>query len=238
MDGNGFFGYRHFQQEEWLRGLASVANHFKGKPQVSKNARDWYNDFIFLKKKALDVNLGCLRGPAAERWNVQPLNLVCAATIESLNENSAFVMSGDKAAPLWLSAFGPDVRGNYYYREGQEDADDTYALLDQDWTNLRDRQFPDKFQLLQRKIQGIIVKGVHQFSHKIVWKSVSLSGLRLATSDKMGEPLCLEMDSSVSKIVTKKYICTQDDDDSACLDNPQSHQFNKYLVHCHLPCYW
>ena len=56
------------------------------------------------------------------------------------------------------------------------------------------------------------------------WKSVSVTGLHLATTDKNGELLCLEGDSDSSKIVTRKCICI-DDDDSACLDNPQSQWF-------------
>ena len=34
-DHNGFFGDRHFNTSEWLQGLAFVAHHFKGKPNVS-----------------------------------------------------------------------------------------------------------------------------------------------------------------------------------------------------------
>lgn len=56
------------------------------------------------------------------------------------------------------------------------------------------------------------------------WKSVSVTGLHLASMDKNGEPLCLERDSNSSRIVTNKCICI-DDDDSACVDNPQSQWF-------------
>lgn len=34
-DQNGFWGDKHFHPDEWLQGLAFVANHFKGKPHVS-----------------------------------------------------------------------------------------------------------------------------------------------------------------------------------------------------------
>lgn len=34
-DQNGFFGDRHFNTSEWIQGLAIVAHHFKGKPNVS-----------------------------------------------------------------------------------------------------------------------------------------------------------------------------------------------------------
>lgn len=35
-DGNGFFGDKHFNPEEWLQGLSMVAKRVKGKPQVYK----------------------------------------------------------------------------------------------------------------------------------------------------------------------------------------------------------
>lgn len=56
------------------------------------------------------------------------------------------------------------------------------------------------------------------------WKTVSMTGLHLATFDKDGDLLCLEKDSNSSKIVTSKCICISDDD-SSCLDNPQSQWF-------------
>nr|KYP51267.1 Endoglucanase [Cajanus cajan] len=56
------------------------------------------------------------------------------------------------------------------------------------------------------------------------WKTVSMTGLHLATLDKKGGLLCLERDSNTSQIVTNKCICIGDDD-SLCLDNPQSQWF-------------
>ncbi|XLR12303.1 hypothetical protein S83_040241 [Arachis hypogaea] len=56
------------------------------------------------------------------------------------------------------------------------------------------------------------------------WRFVSVTGLHLATKNKNGDLLCLDTDSHSSKLVTKKCICV-DDDDSACLDNPQSQWF-------------
>jgi hypothetical protein len=61
-------------------------------------------------------------------------------------------------------------------------------------------------------------------SQKSSWRSVSKTGLHLATSDGNRSLLCLEMDSDSSKIVTRKCICI-DDYDSSCLDNPQSQWF-------------
>lgn len=55
------------------------------------------------------------------------------------------------------------------------------------------------------------------------WKRVSVSGLHLATLDKTGLPSCLQKDLNASTIVTRKCICIEDD--SACMDNPQSQWF-------------
>ncbi|KAK4260553.1 hypothetical protein QN277_003651 [Acacia crassicarpa] len=233
-DGNGFFGDRHFDPDEWLRGLAFVAGHFKEKSHViavdlrnelrgaRQNKHDWYDyvrkgartihkanpkvlvivsglnfdsDFTFLKKKGLDLDdlghklvyemhLYSFTGPAQDRWTIQPLNRICADTIESLvNGQSAFLMSGENAAPLFVSEFGYDMRGltpsdnnfvpcftayaaaadldwslwafggSYYERQGQIGVEEAYAVLDDTWKNYRDPNFTDKFQLLQRMVQ-------------------------------------------------------------------------------------
>ncbi|XP_057454557.1 glycosyl hydrolase 5 family protein-like [Lotus japonicus] len=55
------------------------------------------------------------------------------------------------------------------------------------------------------------------------WKSVSLSKFHLATMDQDKEQLCLQKDSSSSSVVTSKCICVEDD--SLCLDDPQSQWF-------------
>jgi hypothetical protein len=64
----------------------------------------------------------------------------------------------------------------------------------------------------------------HCLSQQSSWRSVSKTGLHLATSDGNRSLLCLELDSDSSKIVTRKCICI-DDNDSSCLDNPQSQWF-------------
>ncbi|XP_054808674.1 glycosyl hydrolase 5 family protein-like [Prosopis cineraria] len=236
-DGNGFFGDRHFDPHEWLRGLDFVATHFKAKPHViavdlrnelrgaRQNKHDWYeymgkgartiheanpkvlviisglnfdSDFTFLKNKSLDleqdlvrnklvyeVHLYSFTGPAQQRWTIQPLNRICADTIESVKDQSAFLMSGENAAPLFVSEFGYDMRGltpldnnfvpcftayaaaadldwslwafggSYYERQGQIGLEEAYAVLDGTWKNYRDPNFTEKFQLLQRLVQGV-----------------------------------------------------------------------------------
>lgn len=149
------------------------------------------SDFSFLKQKGLPIKLGnklvyeVHLYSFSGRWTVQPLNRVCADTIESLKQNSGFLMKGENAAPLMLSEFGYHMRGvntadnnfmpclvafaasvdmdwslwafggSYYLREGLLGVEEAYAVLDANWTNFRDPQFAPKFQLMQRVIQGI-----------------------------------------------------------------------------------
>lgn len=63
------------------------------------------------------------------------------------------------------------------------------------------------------------------------WRRVSESRLHLATIDKTGNRLCLEKDSNSSKIVSTKCICIQDD--SACMDNPQTQWFQLVPTNVH-----
>ena len=59
------------------------------------------------------------------------------------------------------------------------------------------------------------------------WKYVSSSGLHLAAQGENGGYLCLEMNASDSKLVTKKCLCVGDDlvDFHSCADNPQAQWF-------------
>ncbi|RDX99971.1 hypothetical protein CR513_16901, partial [Mucuna pruriens] len=365
-DQNGFFGDRHFNPHEWLQGLAFIAHHFKGKPNVfamdlrnelrgsRQNLPDWYkyvsqgaktihkispdfliiisgfhfdNDLSFLKKKPLDLNftnkivyeshIYSFSGDG-HKWNVQPVNWVCNSIIQTLHDQSSFLLSGKNPAPLFVSEFGYDMtgansadnkylpcltayfasvdmdwslwafQGTYYFRQGQIGTGESYGVMDDHWTNYRDPHFPQKFQLLQRMLQdptskvskshimfhpltgycahvndsnalimgncmnnrvwnfegdgspirlmnsAMCLKAVGEglpptlsqdcLSPQSSWKTVSMSGLHLATFDKDGELLCLERDSNSSEIVTRKCICIEDDD-SSCLDNPQSQWF-------------
>ncbi|KAL1551965.1 cellulase [Salvia divinorum] len=59
------------------------------------------------------------------------------------------------------------------------------------------------------------------------WKIVSSSGLHFAAQDGKGEYLCLEVNASDSRIVTKKCLCVGKDLSNlrTCADNPQSQWF-------------
>ncbi|KAI4355020.1 hypothetical protein L6164_003838 [Bauhinia variegata] len=237
-DENGFFGDRHFDAGEWIDGLTSAAQHFKGNPAVvamslrnelhgpRQNEGDWYThiskaateihkenpnvlvvvsglnydtELQFLKKKPLKVNLGnklvfethlyAWSGIGTlklrEIWNKQPLNRICAHSIEGIDERAGFLTMGKKAYPLIFTEFGFDqtqgtsdnvhnrfvsclqtylvgrdldwgmwaLQGGYYLREDQVSLEETFGILDANFSQLRYPQFADKFQLLQRKNQ-------------------------------------------------------------------------------------
>lgn len=120
------------------------------------------------------------------RWRVQPVNWICNATIQLLHQQSSFLLSGKNPAPLLVSEFGYDMtggsfadnmylpcivsyfasvdldwslwafQGSYYYRQGKVGLGESYAVMDDDWKSYRDPNFTQKFELLQRMVQGII----------------------------------------------------------------------------------
>ncbi|XP_027348375.1 glycosyl hydrolase 5 family protein-like [Abrus precatorius] len=150
------------------------------------------NDLSFLKKKGLDLNftnkivyeahIYSFSGDQG-RWNEQPVNRICNAMLKTLNEQSAFLMSGKNPVPLFISEFGYDETlgnsvdnkylpcfvsfaasvdldwslwafgGSYYYKQGQIDVGEWYGVMDDDWKNYRDPNFLQKFQLIERKLQ-------------------------------------------------------------------------------------
>lgn len=162
------------------------------------------NDLSFLKKKPLDLSftnkivyeshIYSFSGDT-NRWHVQPVNWVCNATIQLLNEQSSFLLSGNNPAPLFVSEFGYDMtgsnfadnkymacvtayfasvdmdwslwafQGSYYYRQGNVGPGELYGVMDDSWKEYRDPTFPQRFQLLQRTLQGIFIY-IHVFIKK------------------------------------------------------------------------
>ena len=142
-------------------------------------------DLNFTNKLVYEAHLYSFSGNQ-DMWNFQPVNRICASVIESLHRQWAFLIGGNNPAPLFISEFGYDMTGgnsadnkfmpcfasflasvdmdwslwafggSYYYRQGNIGADESYAVLNHDWTGYRDPKFPEKFQLLQSLVQGIL----------------------------------------------------------------------------------
>lgn len=119
-----------------------------------------------------------------EFWTNQPLNTICANSIRGLDQRAGFLTTGENAVPLIMSEFGFDqtgssvednrfltclqsylvgkdldwglwaFNGGYYVRDDKVELDETFGVVDATWHKLRDPNFADKFQLLQRMNQG------------------------------------------------------------------------------------
>ncbi|KAL0556755.1 hypothetical protein IC582_005271 [Cucumis melo] len=232
-DGNGFFGNRYFDPQEWLQGLSLVAQRFNNKSTVvgmslrneirgmMENANDWNhyvtqgvttihninpevlvivgglnydNDLRCLKEKPLnvstldnklvfEVHLYSFSGASESKFVQQPLNNICAKIINEFIDHAEFVIEGSNPFPLFVSEYGYDQRevddaenrfmscftahlaqkdldwalwtwqGSYYYREGQAELPETFGVLESNWTQIKNPNFVQKFQLLQTMLQ-------------------------------------------------------------------------------------
>ncbi|XP_023533776.1 uncharacterized protein LOC111795530 [Cucurbita pepo subsp. pepo] len=232
-DGNGFFGDRYFDPQEWLQGLSLVAQRFSKKSTVvgmslrneirgtNENANDWNNyvtqgvttihninpnvlvivsglnydnDLRCLKEKPLnvstldnklvfEVHLYSFSGDSESKFINQPLNNICANIINGFVDHAEFVTEGSNPFPLFVSEYGYDQRevndaenrfmscftahlaqkdldwalwtwqGSYYYREGQAEPGEAFGVLDSNWTQIKNPNFVQKFQLLQTMLQ-------------------------------------------------------------------------------------
>ncbi|KAI5386383.1 hypothetical protein KIW84_072780 [Lathyrus oleraceus] len=88
------------------------------------------------------------------------------AAIDALGEKGVMVLI-DVSMPMWCcdnndqnGFFGDrhfhpcEMASSYYYREGTVGAGEPYAVMDYDRKNFRDPKFPEKFQLIQKKVQN------------------------------------------------------------------------------------
>ncbi|XP_022152471.1 uncharacterized protein LOC111020193 [Momordica charantia] len=164
-DGNGFFGDRYFDPQEWLQGLSLAAQSLKNKSQA--HLYSFTNDM-------------------RELWMSKPLNTFCATVNQGFEERAGFLVRGQNPVPLFVSEFGMDqtganegqnrflscfftyllendfdwglwgLQGSYYYRNGVRNADETFGVLDSNWTKVRNPKFLLKFQFMQAQLQGSV----------------------------------------------------------------------------------
>ncbi|AES77604.2 hydrolyzing O-glycosyl compounds hydrolase [Medicago truncatula] len=115
-------------------------------------------------------------------WIVKPLNQKCANVMNGLNDRAGFLMSGSNPNPLVMSEFGLDMtdmddknqrflscmlaylagvdldwalwtaQGSYYIREKESNVSEHYGLWNIDFKSLRYPDFPQRFQLVQKKL--------------------------------------------------------------------------------------
>lgn len=117
-------------------------------------------------------------------WEMQPTNRICAMASKWFDDQNAFVIYGDNPIPLFLSEFGFDQRmtnpndnkfvscflsyilerdmdwamwalqGRYYWREGKKLHEETFGLLNFNWTGLQNPTFTKRFRLMLRMLRG------------------------------------------------------------------------------------
>ena len=135
-------------------------------------------------KLVFEVHLYSFSGDPESKFINQPLNNICANIINGFVDHAEFVREGPNPFPLFVSEYGYDQRevndaenrfmscftahlaqedldwalwtwqGSYYYREGQAGPAETFGVLDSNWTQIKNPNFVQKFQLLQTMLQG------------------------------------------------------------------------------------
>lgn len=118
-------------------------------------------------------------------WLNQPFHQACDKVTHEIQKEVGFLIEGENAAPLFASEFGIKqvemgraenlflgcflgylaemdldwsvwaLQGDYYLRGGVRGLDETYGLLNSDWSSVRNPDFHQQLQLIQQKIQGI-----------------------------------------------------------------------------------
>ncbi|PWA81786.1 ricin B, lectin domain, Glycoside hydrolase [Artemisia annua] len=117
------------------------------------------------------------------KWLHRPLNQNCDSVIRDINKRVGFVTTGPHPAPLFISEFGVNLmgtnradnyfltcymaylaesdldwalwalQGSYYLRQGVQNTDEQYGLLDTNWTQLRNPDFNRKLYLIHQTLQ-------------------------------------------------------------------------------------
>ncbi|XP_047971022.1 glycosyl hydrolase 5 family protein-like [Salvia hispanica] len=219
-DGSGFFGDADFDPEEWQRGLIAVAQAYKGNPAVV--GMSMRNE---------------LRGKRQNEADWYKYMRIGANTINTQNPDFLVIVSGLQA----VQRINQDFKSEHptYYKMFHPLSGHCVQIVENGivvancknaskWEQHQD-DGPIKLvgspQCLGVAGDGEAPRVSEDCSSK--WKYVSSSGLHLAAQGGNGGYLCLEMNASDSKLVTKKCLCVGDDlvDLSTCADNPQAQWF-------------
>ncbi|XP_076958188.1 glycosyl hydrolase 5 family protein-like [Bidens hawaiensis] len=123
-----------------------------------------------------------------DAWLHQPLNKICNDLTNDVDKNVGFFTTGSHRAPLFITEFGVNLmgtnradnnflpcymaylagmdldwalwglQGSYYLRQGAQNMDEQFGLLDTNWTGLRNPGFNRKLYLLHQTLQDPKVK--------------------------------------------------------------------------------
>lgn len=137
-------------------------------------------------------------------WTSKPLNTFCANVNQGFEDRAGFLVRGQNPVPLFVSEFGIDqtganegqnrflscffsyltendfdwglwaLQGSYYYREGVKNAEETFGVLNSNFTQAKNPKFHQRFQLMQTKLQGTSFTFIGYFSNPLS-SSISFS---------------------------------------------------------------
>ncbi|XP_073301211.1 glycosyl hydrolase 5 family protein-like [Primulina huaijiensis] len=116
-------------------------------------------------------------------WLNGQLNRVCKSVIQELQNKAGFLVEDGNKAPLFVSEFGINqlggnradnvflgcflgylaemdldwsiwaLQGSYYLRDGLHGPEETYGMLNYNWSSVRSPKFQHKLQLVRRHLQ-------------------------------------------------------------------------------------
>ncbi|XP_038907078.1 glycosyl hydrolase 5 family protein-like [Benincasa hispida] len=131
-------------------------------------------------KVVLEAHLYSFSEEPESKFLEKPLNVACDHVMERFEREAGFVVDMENPYPLWLSEFGYNqgganeaqnrfmscflariigkdldwalwaFQGTYMYRQGQENAEETFGVMDSSWTKDRNPQLKQMLQLAKR----------------------------------------------------------------------------------------
>ena len=137
-------------------------------------------------KVVLEAHLYSFSGDPESKFVKKPLNIACNQVMDKFEREAGFVVDMKDPYPLFLSEFGYDLRGgnkaqnrfmscflariigkdidwaywafqgSYMYRQGQQDVDESFGIMDSSWTKDRSPRLQQMLQLAKRINQGYV----------------------------------------------------------------------------------
>ncbi|KAL8543553.1 hypothetical protein ACS0TY_004203 [Phlomoides rotata] len=174
-DGNGFFGDKYFDPNEWLSGLHIAATRYKDTPAVR-----------FLNGHPLNLNIQnkivyeihrYAFDKSSKFWSERD---ACGKFTGEFHSGAGFLTEGKNAAPLFVTEFGINqaktepseiafrdcflgylaqtdldwgvwaLQGSYYIKDGVHVFEETYGMLDSNWGAIRNPDFLGRLRPLMK----------------------------------------------------------------------------------------
>ncbi|XP_004143963.2 glycosyl hydrolase 5 family protein [Cucumis sativus] len=159
-------------------------------------------------KVVLEAHLYSFSGEPESKFVKKPLNIACNQVMDKFEREAGFVVDMKDPYPLFLSEFGYDLRGgnkaqnrfmscflariigkdidwaywafqgSYMYRQGQQDVDESFGIMDSSWTKDRSPRLQQMLQLAKRINQDPNSKGPMSYImlHPVSGQCVKLDG--------------------------------------------------------------